>query len=272
MRLWIRHATSYSYHPPPDRCALRLRLYPATFEAQRILSWTVSVNGTSIPPLLTTATGDRESIWTSTSPGDQVEIVASGEVETADVSGVVRGLKDSVRPSVYSRATPLTEPDRAIEALAATVVGKSVLDRMHKLMAAVREAVDYKPASTHSQTTAAQALKLGAGVCQDHAHVFVSAARVLQVPARYVVGYLFAPDMKLTETHAWAEAYVPDIGWVGFDPANRLSPTDGYVRLGCGLDSADAAPIRGSVSGMAREQLSASVDISQTAGQNQAQQ
>jgi transglutaminase-like putative cysteine protease len=92
------------------------------------------------------------------------------------------------------------------------------------------------------------------------------------MPARYVVGYLLALDTKLTETHAWAEAYVPDIGWVGFDPANGLCPTERYVRLGCGLDSADAAPIRGSVAGTRQERLSASVDIDETAGQNQVQQ
>jgi transglutaminase-like putative cysteine protease len=272
MRITVRHATSYVYDPPPDRCALRLRLYPAPFEALRVLGWIVSVNGAPIPPLLATANGGRESIWTSSAPGEQVEIVAAGEVETKDVSGVVRGLKESVRPSVYLRRTPLTEPDQAVERLAASVVGNSVLDRMHMLMAAVREAIDYESASTHSQTTAAQALKLGAGVCQDHAHVFISAARVMQVPARYVVGYLFAPDTKLTETHAWAEAHVPDIGWVGFDPANRLCPTDRYVRLGCGLDSADAAPIRGSVAGTPKERLSASVDIGQAEGQSQGQQ
>lgn len=272
MRLSVRHATAYAYDPPPDRCALRLRLYPPSFDAQRILGWSLSVNGTAVAPLLTTATGDRESIWTASGPGERVEIVAEGEVETRDASGVVRGLKDSVRPSVYLRTTPLTDPDKRIEALAASVTARSVLDRMHTLMAAVREAVDYKPASTHSQTTAAQALKLGAGVCQDHAHIFISAARMMQVPARYVVGYLLAPDAKVTETHAWAEAHVPDVGWVGFDPANRLCPTDRYVRLGCGLDSADAAPIRGSVSGAPKERLSASVDINETAGQNQHQQ
>ena len=76
-----------------------------------------------------------------------------------------------------------------------------------------------------------------------------AAARTLRVPARYVVGYLLAQDTKLTETHAWAEAFVPEIGWVGFDAANRLCPTDRYVRLACGLDSADAAPIRGNVVG-----------------------
>ena len=272
MRLFIRHATTYAYDPPADRCALRLRLYPPSLDTQRVLGWQVSVNGQAVPALLMTGTGDREAIWTSSAPGAQVEIVAGGEVETADLSGVVRGLKDSTRPGVYLRPTKLTEADKKIEALAATVASKTPLDRLHALTAAVREAVDYTPAATGTNTTAAQALKLGKGVCQDHAHVFISAARVLNVPARYVVGYLLALDTKLTETHAWAEAYVPDIGWVGFDPANGLCPTDRYVRLGCGLDSADAAPIRGSVAGTPQERLSASVDIGETEGQNQTQQ
>jgi transglutaminase-like putative cysteine protease len=272
MRLSIRHATTYTYDPPADRCALRLRLYPPTFGAQRVLAWQVSVNGQVVPALLTAATGDRESIWTCTASGAQVEIVAAGDVETSDHSGVVRGLKDSTRPGVYLRTTRLTEADRKIEALAAAVASKSALDRLHALMAAVHEAVAYTPAATNTNTTAAQALKLGKGVCQDHAHVFISAARALKVPARYIVGYLLALDTKLTETHAWAEAYAPDIGWVGFDPANGICPTDRYVRLACGLDSADAAPIRGSVAGTPQERLSASVDIGETDDQNQHQQ
>jgi transglutaminase-like putative cysteine protease len=272
MHLTIRHATTYTYDPPADRCALRLRLHPPSFETQRVISWQVSVNGETVPALLATATGDHESIWTSAAPGDTVGILAAGEIETGDLSGVVRGLKDASRPGVYLRATPLTQPDKGIEALAEGVANRSSLDRMHALMAAVRRAVNYQTAATSSNTTAAQALKLGNGVCQDHAHIFISAARVLRVPARYVVGYLLAQDTKLTETHAWAEAHVPDIGWVGFDPSNLICPTDRYVRLACGLDSADAAPIRGSVSGMSQERLSASVDISQTQGQNQIQQ
>jgi transglutaminase-like putative cysteine protease len=272
MRLTIRHATTYTYDPPAERCALRLRLYPPSFDAQRVLGWSVVVNGTPVAPLLATATGDRESIWTSSTAVAQVEIVADGEIETTDASGVVRGLRDSVRPSVYLRTTPLTEPDKRIAALAAGIAGTSLLDRMHTLMAAVRDAVDYQTGSTASHTTAAQALKLGTGVCQDHAHVFISAARSLRVPARYVVGYLLAQNENLTETHAWAEVHVPDIGWVGFDPANRLCPTDRYVRLGSGIDSGDAAPIRGGVSGTPQERLSASVDISQTQDQNQIQQ
>ena len=136
---------------------------------------------------------------------------------------------------------------------------------MHALCGAVRDAVDYMTGSTDSSTPAAQALKRGSGVCQDHAHILISAARALGVPARYVVGYLLAEDVVLTETHAWAEVYVPELGWVGFDPANRVCPTERYVRLACGLDSGDAAPVRGAMSGRGAESLVASVDIGQLA-------
>lgn len=271
MRLSVRHATTYAYDPPADRCALRLRLYPPSFDSQRVLDWAVSVNGQAIPALMTTATGDRESIWTCSEGRAEITVIAEGEIETRDTAGVVRGLKDTVRPQVYLRPTPLTEADKKIEALALGVTGEKPLDRMHAVFNAVADAIDYKPATTTTSTTAAQALKAGQGVCQDHAHVFISAARVLRVPARYVVGYLLAQDTKVTETHAWAEAWVQDIGWVGFDAANRVCPTDRYVRLGCGLDAADAAPIRGNVSGMHQERLSASVDISQSQGQTQVQ-
>ncbi len=271
MRLNVRHATTYSYDPPADRCALRLRLYPPAFDSQKVLSWKVSVNGQPVPALMTTATGDRESIWTVADATPEVAITAEGEVEVHDTAGVVRGLKDTVRPVVYLRPTPLTQTDKRIDALAEGIAAGKPLDRMHALFNAVADAVTYKPASTTSATTAAQALKAGQGVCQDHAHVFIAAARTMRVPARYVVGYLLAPEANLTETHAWAEAWVQDIGWVGFDAANRLCPTDRYVRLGCGLDAADAAPIRGNVSGMHEERLSASVDISPAQGQTQSQ-
>lgn len=271
MRLTVRHATTYAYDPPADRCALRLRLYPPSFASQRVLGWKVSVNGQAIPALMTTATGDRESIWTKSSVGEEVLVLAEGEVEVDDAAGVVRGLRDSIRPQVFRRPTSLTEADEKIETLAASIADAAPLEQMHGLFNAVADAIEYKPATTTSTTTAAQALKAGQGVCQDHAHVFISAARTLKVPARYVVGYLFAPDTKLAETHAWAEAWVKDIGWVGFDAANRLCPTDHYVRLGCGLDAVDAAPIRGNVFGSRQERLSASVDIGPSTGQSQTQ-
>ena len=93
-------------------------------------------------------------------------------------------------------------------------------------------------------TSAAEALKAGRGVCQDHAHVFISAARLMGVPARYVNGYFVTGGESASEAqHAWAEACIDGLGWLGFDPANQVCPTERYVRLACGLDAASAAPI-----------------------------
>lgn len=271
MRLSIRHLTTYAYEPATDRCALRLRLHPSAFDSQRVLHWTVSVNGQPVAPLLTTALGDREALWTCQSSVDMLEIVAEGEVETSDVAGVVRGLRDTVRPGVFLRTTPLTSVDDRIRLIGVGASGPNQLARLHAISAAVREAMDFTPGATDARTTAAQALKQGSGVCQDHAHVFIAAARSAGVPARYVVGYLMSPESVEAETHAWAEAWMPDLGWIGFDPANRMCPTDHYVRLSCGLDSVDASPIRGNVAGGPRESLSASVAISQTQSQTQSQ-
>ena len=116
-------------------------------------------------------------------------------------------------------------------------------------------------------TTAGEALRSGAGVCQDHSHVFISAARVLGIPARYVGGYLWTGQPESEASHAWAEAYVEDLGWVGFDPSNRICPTEAYVRSSIGLDYAAAAPIRGVRRGNAAERLAVSISVLAEDGQ-----
>jgi transglutaminase-like putative cysteine protease len=205
-----------------------------------------------------------------------VEVVAEGVVETQDAAGVVRGLGRSRAHAVFLRDTPLTEPDPAVRALGdrarATAEAEGPLSTLHALMRGVAGAVEYRPGATDASTPAARALALGAGVCQDHAHVFISAARCLGLPARYVAGYLLARDddvVELHETHGWTEVWVPDLGWVGFDPSNGVCPTERYVRVAAGLDARGAAPIRGSVTGRSEETLEADVAITPAAGQSQ---
>ena len=114
-------------------------------------------------------------------------------------------------------------------------------------------------------------MKDGRGVCQDHAHVFISAARSLGIPARYVSGYLLAGTggEPSDANHAWAEAWLDDLGWVGFDPANGVCPTDCYVRLASGLDAAFAAPIRGTRRGGGNQELDVIVEVQQQISQQQ---
>ena len=137
------------------------------------------------------------------------------------------------------------------------------LSTAHALSQAVSDAVAYRPGATHAKTTAAEALAQGEGVCQDHAQVLCAIARASGIPARYVSGYLFATAEGVPHeaAHAWAELYLGGLGWTGFDPANRCCPDERYIRLGSGLDAAEAAPIRGSARSTGKESLSVQVAV-----------
>ncbi len=272
MRLKIRHATVYRYDPPARGMSQRIKLFPSVFEAQRVLDWTTSVNGTPITRNFRDGYGDDVALVSERDHVDSCEIVAEGEVETTDRAGVVNGLRAIAHPSVFLRETAPTKPDDAIGALAqeANADSDSPLSLAHTLCARVGEAIAYETGETEATTTAAEALEAGKGVCQDHAHVFISAMRSLNVPARYVSGYLFTADEgPHAAAHAWAECFVKGVGWVGFDAANGLCPTDSYVRISTGLDARDAAPIRGAVAGVSEEEIDVAVTVQQSQSQHQ---
>ncbi len=107
-------------------------------------------------------------------------------------------------------------------------------------------------------------LEAGRGVCQDHTHIFLSCAREMGVPARYVSGYLMLDDVIAQQAmHAWAEAFVDGLGWVGFDVSNAISPDMRYVRVATGLDYSDAAPVSGTRTGGQGEMLEVRIDVAQ---------
>jgi transglutaminase-like putative cysteine protease len=122
----------------------------------------------------------------------------------------------------------------------------------------------YDLGRTDADTTGEAALSAGHGVCQDHAHAFIACARLLGFPARYVSGYLKMTDSSDQDAgHAWAEAHVDGLGWVGFDISNGISPDERYVRLATGLDYAEAAPTHGLAHGNAASGLSVAVQVQQ---------
>ena len=272
MLLTVDHVTRYAYLPAANGIALRLKLHAADSAAQAVRDWQVTVNGSPIAPLLSDGAGDQVALWHAGTALEEVEISARGTVETTDTTGVLSQFHEAMPPAVYLRETPATEPSAAIRALAAGIEGDDALPRLHALSAAVHDAITYTPGATDAATTAAEAVVLGEGVCQDQAHVFIAAARVLQIPARYVTGYLLDPDLSgedAEQTHAWAEAHVRGLGWVGFDVTHQLCPTDAYVRLASGLDAADAAPIRGTYGGEVEQDLTSTVRVAHAASQNQ---
>jgi len=268
MRIAIRHETTYRYAPAVQGLGLRLRLYPTALPGQRPAAWSVRAGADEVAPMLVNGFGDSEGQWFARAPVESVTVLAEGEIETGETHGVV-GRLGLARPGVFLRQTALTRPDAAIAALAEAVADDEPLARLHRLTAAVAEAILYRPGATQHGATAAEALSLGAGVCQDQTHLFIAASRHLGVPARYVVGYLHDGTTVHGETHAWAEAHLPGLGWVGFDPTHLRSPTEDYIRLCAGLDAVDAAPLRGTYVGQPEEALSVSVRVAETGAQQQ---
>ncbi|VDC30817.1 transglutaminase family protein [Pseudogemmobacter humi] len=247
MRLSVDHTTRYSYASPVRSLVQSHRLTPSVCEGQRVLSWEISVTGGIRGADFTDGAGDRIQGWSIAGPLSEIGVTVKGEVETTDTAGVLRGHREAIRPEVWLRETAMTAADAGLGALAARASGEGSLALAHALAEAVAGAIAYRPGATHAHTTAAEALALGEGVCQDHAHALIACARLRGLPARYVSGYLFAAaDGQPHEAaHAWAEIFVAGLGWVGFDPANACCPDARYIRLGSGFDARDAAPIRG---------------------------
>lgn len=265
MKLLVRHQTIYRYEAAAGRVAMRLKLMPAATRAQKVLEWQVSVNDDVVDGFHRNGFGEMEAIWIRHDRLDNAVIVAEGLVETCDTNGVLGPTGRGVNPRYFLRETALTRPSDAIRDMALSLpADDGPLSRLHALSAAVSGAVAYRSGATTSRTTAAESFAMGAGVCQDHAQIFIAGARAMGIPARYVSGYLLAEGGDaLHETHGWVEALVPDLGWVGFDPSNRVCVTEHYLRLSCGLDAHAAAPIRGSVTVAGDIWIDADVRIAQ---------
>ncbi len=267
MRLQVAHKTVYRFDRPMRGVVQSHRLTPCVCESQSVVSWDVTVAGGRHGAAFRDGAGDNVDTVSVRGKVEALAIEVTGVVDTFDTSGVLRGHRESVPPLVYMRPTRATRADRAIEELAReAVAGKDgLLDQAHGLSRTVRARVDYRPGETHAETTAAEALAHGYGVCQDHAHILVAAAIAAGIPARYVTGYLYsaAGDEMAEASHAWAELYVPDLGWVGFDASNDSCPDERYIRLGSGFDATDAAPIRGVAHGLAEEALDVEVSVQQ---------
>jgi len=276
MRLSVRHATTYAYDQPLRFVAQSHRLTPAANAAQRILEWRVACEGATFGETFIDGGGDRVNTMTIQGPVEEIMVVVEGIVETTDTAGVLRGHAEIVSPRVYLSGTAVTKMSARLSELRAEVLkgaSGSELDRAHRLSSAVAEAIAWEAGTSHSHTTAAEALEEGKGVCQDHAHALIALAHASDLPARYVTGYLLTADEVSGEAaHAWAEVHIQGLGWVGFDPANRCCPDDRYIRLGSGRNALEAAPIRGVSRGGGEEVMDVSVEVNATQSQSQSQQ
>lgn len=203
-------------------------------------------------------------------PLEQLTVTVEGEVFTENTGGVLSGSAERLPRTLFLRETALSKPDAAIREFAAdTAAGAEPLDALHALMGALHRRMKFRTGVTDTTTAAKDAFAAAEGVCQDYTHIFLAAARSLGIPCRYVSGYLRHNDGRDTYEagHGWAEAHVENLGWVGFDAANCISPDDSYIRVACGLDYLDAGPVRGVRHGVADEEMNVEINLTQGASQ-----
>ena len=265
MRLYVRHETHYRFAEPAMHSIQYLRLTPRPDSSQFVGAWQVSTPGKLRP--WTDGFGNLAHVSVQDGRHDELLVTVRGEVQTFETNGVLLP-DDGLPPPMFLRETRYTAVDDGIRALAAPLAERMAdeghVAALHALMWALHEAVAYEAGQTDVGCTAAEALGQGRGVCQDHAHLFIACCRVLGVPARYVSGYLYGEaDESGVASHAWAEAYVENLGWVAFDPANAVCANEEYIRLAVAMDYDGAAPIRGMRRGGGIEEMDVSVHVTQ---------
>ena len=274
MLIRISHLTSYRYETPAASVIQILRLTPRNHDGQYVTRWRIDVSTDCRLDQHEDAFGNITHAFTAEGPFDELSIQVEGEVETRDTQGIVRGAVERFPPSLYLRETALTISDPAIADFAASAreaAGGDVLGLLHVMLDRLFEQMTFDTEASRTTTPAAEAFALKRGVCQDFAHIVIAGARGLGIPARYVSGYFLRDDGVTAQDagHAWAEAFVPELGWVAFDAANGMCPTDAYVRVAVGLDSLGAAPLRGTRYGGGDEMLMVRLQVEQAAQQTQ---
>ncbi|MBR1140668.1 MULTISPECIES: transglutaminase domain-containing protein [Bradyrhizobium] len=277
MRLRISHSTTYRYEPAATGAIQIIRMTPGSHDGQYVAEWQIDVSTDSRLDMHEDAFGNVTHVITHGALQD-LTITAEGLVETHDTGGVLKGADERFPPGFFLRTTPLTAANAAMAAVVRDLRAESesdVLGFLHTLMTQVYEHMTFDEDPTHSGTSAAEAFALKRGVCQDYAHIFIASARAAGIPARFVSGHFLRSDGAVHQEagHAWAEAYVPNLGWVGFDAANCICTTDAHVRVAIGLDYLGAAPVRGTRYGGGTETLTVKVKVEQVGrgGQSQSQ-
>lgn len=271
MRIRVDYSTVYEYAHAASDVVQLLRVQPSGHDGQHVVTWRIDIDVDGRLKRGEDAFGNITHMFYPSGPVQRLALHVTGEVETSESHGVLTGTAERLPASIYLRQSDLTRPDPALLELAREVDTGDALASCHRLNGILFSTMAFDADVTHAHSDAAHAWGLRAGVCQDHAHVFLAVARTLGIPARYVSGHLVRSDGFITQPagHAWVEARIPDLGWVAFDPANGVCATEAYLRVAIGLDYRDAAPVRGARRGGGAETLAVSV-TAQTSGQSQA--
>ena len=281
----VRHTTTFSYQPAVRESVMEVRMQPRSDGFQHCLTFQLDVSPAASIMQYRDFMGNTVHHFDIAGNHTQVKVTAEStvEVDAAPVprpgdSGDWRDLDrlvatedhwEMLLPSQFAKTS------NRLQALALQLRCQrrdTPLQVLIELTQAIYESFDYVKNSTKVDSPIDDALRTRQGVCQDFAHIMIALVRPLNVPCRYVSGYMFHPsEAEAGETqyrslegasHAWVEALMPDLGWVAFDPTNNLIGADRHIRVAIGRDYSDVPPTRGVHKGEAESQLSVAVTVS----------
>ncbi|MFZ6692612.1 transglutaminase family protein [Undibacterium sp. SXout20W] len=265
MQLLIQHQTTYHYSLPSTYTIQQLRLTPRIEAHQQVIQWEVKTGGHKTPFI--DAYGNQSHTLTITGAHETISILAHGIVDIhAPPFGRIVDV-EHFSPLVFTVPTRLTEATPAIYAFAQRGLPRdqtATTSELLHLAEQIQTAVAYRSGTTIVTSTADDALSLGLGVCQDHAHLFLACCHVRGIPARYVSGYIDPETSDHADSHAWVDVWAQDHdfhGWVSIDVTHACLMNDAYCRLAVGRDYDSAAPVRGVRRGGGTETLEVSVHV-----------
>jgi transglutaminase-like putative cysteine protease len=265
MRLTVDHRTTYRFTAPQSRLVQLLRLTPDNSHDQTVASWAIHVDRDARMRDGRDGFGNHVTMLYAEGPLTQIEIAVHGEVVTSHSAGIVLGVAEPLPPALFLRATEATAADPPIRDWTLARAGQGPLvERLHRINRALSERFTVERGRGEPGLSAGDAFARAAVTPRDLAQIFCASARAIGVPARFVSGYhLWEQDGEHRPApHAWAEAHVAGLGWIGFDPTTGMSPEEEYVRVGVALDAAGAAPVAGSRLGEGAEELDVDVTVS----------
>jgi len=260
MRLSIRHETAYRYTAPARYSIQQLRLTPRPEPQQRVLAWRIDAPGRL--QRFTDAYGNVTHTMVLTAPHDAIRVVVTGSVDVGEAAAGGEPAERELSPLVFAVATPLTAAaEPVLEFAGRHLRNNGAASDFLALAESICSAVAYETGITEVTSTAAHALEMGRGVCQDHAHLFIACCRAAGVPARYVSGYVDPGHSDQAASHAWADVWISGEGWVSIDVTHRQLAGDWHCRLAIGRDYLSAAPVRGVRTGGGEESLRVQVSV-----------
>ncbi len=267
----ISHRTKLSYSEPISESVMEVRVMPRTDDRQVLRSFDIQAMPGAKACQHTDWLGNCVHQFSLHKPHREVTIASWCQVETRSTSTPIEEsfvpLDDLIRDHRswdFLQLHGRVDRDPSLPALAARIglnSARSVKQAIDVVTTRTRDLIAYRPGVTQSTSSVSEVLRLGAGVCQDFAHLSLALLRQVGLPCRYVSGYLCKPGATELQTHAWAEAFAPDVGWLAFDPAHRQPANEHYVTVAVGRSYADVPPNRGIYRGEAEERIDVNVVI-----------